>query len=104
MTCNSDSIAQKLHEELDGLIQQMSGPAGQQQSAHAAEEQLWQGMLALGRRLMQLCFTARSEAEVVYDEVAINGARYGYRGSRRRSYVSLFGEVQVARAYYWSSE
>jgi hypothetical protein len=61
-------------------------------------------MLDLGRGLMQLCFTAQHEAEVIHDEVEVNGVRDGYRGSRQRGYVSLFGEVQVARAYYWSVE
>ena len=51
-----------------------------------------------------MCFTAQSEAEVVRDVLEVNGVCYGYRGSRRRSYVSLFGEVQVARAYYWSAD
>ena len=103
MTSNNESIAQRLHEELDELIRQVSrvDTAG---TAHAAEEQLWQGMLGLGRRLMQLCFTVQHEAEVVRDVLEVNGVDYGYRGSRARSYVSLFGEVQVERAYYWSAE
>ncbi len=104
MTSNSESIAQTLHDELDELIRQVSRPGEPPQSAHAAEEQLWQGMLALGRGLMQMCFTAQSEAEVVQDVLEVNGLCYGYRGSRRRSYVSLFGEVQVTRAYYWSAD
>src|SRR3954447_19232226 len=104
MTSNSESIAQRLHEELDDLISQVSRPGGQRQSAHTAEEQLWAGMLGLGRGLMQLCFTAQHEADVIQDEVEVNGVRYGYRGSRQRGYVSLFGEVQVERAYYWSVE
>jgi hypothetical protein len=77
MTSNSESIAQKLHDELDELIRQVSRPGEPPQSAHAAEEQLWQGMLALGRGLMQLCFTAQSEAEVVRDVLEVNGVCYG---------------------------
>jgi hypothetical protein len=104
MTSNSESIAQRLHEDLDDLIRQVSRPAGQGRSAHAAEEQLWAAVLGLGRGLMQLSFTAAHEAEVIHDEVAVNGVRYGYRGPRQRDYVSLFGKVQVERAYYWSTE
>src|SRR5260221_275989 len=104
MTSNSESIAQRLHGELDMLISQVSGPAGGQQSAHAAEEQLWTGMLAMGRGLMQLCLNARSEAEVVQDVLEVQGAVYRYQGSRARGYVSLFGEVHVERAYYWSAD
>ena len=104
MTSNSESIAQRLHGELDALISQVSGPAGGQQSAHAAEEQLWTGMLEMGRGLMQLCLSARSEAEAVHDVLEMPGAVYSYQGTRARGYVSLFGEVQVERAYYWSAE
>jgi hypothetical protein len=104
MPSNSESIAYRLHEELDELIRQVSQVDEAPASAHAAEERLWQGMLVLGRGLMQLCFTAQSEAEVVQDVLEVNGVRYAYRGRRQRAYVSLFGEVQVERAYYWTAE
>lgn len=104
MTSNRESIAQRLHEELDELIRHVSEPTGAQGSAHTAEEQLWQGILALGQGLMQLCFIARSEAEAVQDVVEVNGVNYDYQRQSRRAYVSLFGEVWVERAYYWNAE
>jgi hypothetical protein len=100
MSSTIASIAQKLHRELDGLIQSMSTGEGVQSSVHAIEEQLWVGMLGLGRELMQLHFEARYEAEVVHDRVSVNGVCYAYERTSHRGYVSLFGEVQVKRAYY----
>jgi hypothetical protein len=104
MTSNSESIAQTLHGQLDELIKQVREPQGGRQSAHRAEEWLWQGMLEIGRGLMQLSFTAQSEAEQRSARIEVNGERYSYQRQSTRDYVSLFGEVQVERAYYWNGE
>ena len=40
------------------------------------------------------------EAEVVHDWISVNSVDYAYKRSSHRGYVSLFGEVQVKRAYY----
>jgi hypothetical protein len=104
MTSNSESIAQSLHGELDELIRQVSQVDGGQPSAHETEERLWQGMLALGRGLMQLRFEACSEAEVVQTVVEEKGVSYRYKWRSERGYVSLFGAVRIKRAYYVSEE
>lgn len=104
MTSKSASIGQRLHGELDALISRMSQVDGAQPSAHETEEQLWQGMLVLGRELMQLRFEAYREAEVVQDAVEVSGVSYRYKWSSERRYVSLFGEVRIKRAYYLSEE
>ena len=93
---SSESIAQRLRGELDKLIRQVRTVEGQQPSAHETEEQLWQGMLALGRELMQLRFEACREAEVIQTAVEVKGVSYAYQRCSGRSYVSLFGEVRVA--------
>jgi len=100
MSSTLASIAQKLHKELDDLIQNASIVEEMPSSVHAIEEQLWVGMLGLGRELLQLHFEARYEAEVVHDWVSVEGEWYAYQRTSHRGYVSLFGEVQVKRAYY----
>jgi hypothetical protein len=104
MSSNSKSIAQGLHGTLDKLISRVSQVEGSIVSAHDTEEQIWQVVLGLGRDLMQLRFEACSEAEVVHDQIEVQGASYAYQRSSQRGYVSLFGEVQVKRAYYLSAE
>jgi hypothetical protein len=104
MTSNSENIAHSLHGELDELIRQVSQVDGGQPSAHETEERLWQGMLALGRGLMQLRFEACSEAEEVQAAVEVQGVSYRYKWRSERRYISLFGEVRVKRAYYLSEE
>ncbi len=104
MSSNEESIAHRLHKELDGLIRQVSEVEGEQPSIRDTEEQLWTGMLGLGRGLMQLRFEARSAAEVRQDHIEVEGSRYDDQHQSRRAYVSLFGKVQVERAYYWNAE
>src|SRR5579872_482713 len=104
MSSHNESIAHRLHGELDGLIGQVSQVEGVQPSIRETEEQLWVGMLALGRRLMELRFEACSAAEVRHDEIEVKEVRYAYQRQSGRAYVSLFGEVRVERAYYWNGE
>jgi hypothetical protein len=104
MSSHNESIGHRLHGELDGLIGQVSQVDGVQPSIRETEEQLWVGMLALGRGLMQLRFEACRAAEVSHDEVEVKEVRYAYQRQSGRAYVSLFGEVRVERAYYWHAE
>lgn len=101
---SGESIAQRLHTKLDELIQDMQEVEGKAESLHETEERLWQSMLKLGRELLQLRLVACREAEVVEDEIEVNGECYAYQRRNGRVYVSLFGKVQVERAYYLSEE
>src|SRR6185369_9864271 len=101
---SSESIAQRLHTKLNDLIGEMQGVGGQAESLHETEEGLWQSMLKLGQELLQLRLVACREAEVIQDRLEVEGAWYEYQRRRGRGYVSLFGEVQVERAYYLSAE
>ena len=100
MFSNAESIAQGLKGALDGLINSVRTVEGQQPGIYETEEQLWIGLLALGRGLMQLRFEACHEAEVIYDRVEVEGENYTYQRESERAYVSLFGAVRVKRAYY----
>ncbi len=100
MSSQRESIAQSIRSELDALIDAVSNVADKQPSVHETEEQLWKGMLALGRGLMPLRFEALAEVEKVQAVIEVQGVNYDYQRPSQRAYVSLFGEVQVKRAYY----
>ena len=99
MSSNKESIAQQLHGKLDEFINTLSEVQGAQPSVHDTEEQVWDGMLVLGRGLMQLRFEACYEGEVIQDTLEVDGAEYAYQRDSERAYVSLFGAVRVKRAY-----
>lgn len=100
MSSQRESIAQSIRSEPEALIDAVSNVADKQPSVHETEEQLWASMLALGRGLMQLRFEALAEAEKVQKVIDVQGVSYDYQRRSQRAYVSLFGEVQVKRAYY----
>lgn len=104
MSSTIKSIAQSLRGELDRVIDRVSQVDGEQPSLHELEEQLWREMLKLGRGLLQLRLDACHEAEVVRSKVVIKAVTYAYERRSQRAYVSLFGAVQVRRAYYVSTE
>lgn len=85
MSSTLESIAQKLHRELDPIIQQVSTVEGVPSSVYEREEQLWVRMLGLGRHLLPMHFEAQYEAEVVHDQVRVDGVGYAYERSRQRA-------------------
>jgi hypothetical protein len=95
------SIAENVRTEIEELIELVSGKESQKKTAYEIEGQLWRGMLAVGRELMQLFFATREEQEERQKVYEADGNSYVYVGQRERSYVSLFGKVRVGRAGYW---
>ena len=57
MSPNSESIAENVREEVETLLGMVMNDGQAQLTADQVERQLWQGLLMLGRMLMQLFFT-----------------------------------------------
>jgi hypothetical protein len=87
------------------LIENVQGMAKQGQAAHEVERTLWQGVLALGRKLMQVFFDSLGDG----DEgpvVVLNDGRTVRRleEPHRRGYQSIFGPFVLERAVYGTRE
>jgi hypothetical protein len=95
------SIAKDVREELENLLEMVMDDSRERRTADEVERSLWKGVLALGRLLMQLFFTAQSEREEKHKRLEIEGISYKHEGQPTRHYVSLFGSVEVKRHYYW---
>jgi len=95
------SIAQDIRAEVEELIEMVSGESSQAKTAYEIEGELWWRMLGLARQLLQLFFAMREKQEVRHKTIEVESIGYSYIGQRKRSYVSLFGEVCVSRAGYW---
>ena len=102
MSPTSESIAENVREELETLLGKVMNGGQERVTADQVERHLWRSLLVLGRMLMQLFFTVRSEREVQRPAIEVEGGRYAHMGQPSRQYVSLFGEVEVKRHYYWS--
>lgn len=96
-----ERVAQTIRDDIEGLIESMSGEASQAKTAYEVEGELWWQVLVIGQQLLQLFFLAQATAEPQAKQLDRNGHTYPYVGQRQRRYVSLFGEVSVRRACYW---
>lgn len=96
------SIPKNIQAQMETLIEIVSGVSDEGQTADEVERDLWRNLLVMGQQLMQLFFTVRETTEERQPACEVDGVVYPYRGQRKRQYVSLFGEVTVERAYYWS--
>lgn len=102
MSPTSESIAKNVREEVETLLGMVMNDGPERRTADQVERHLWRGLLLVGRMLMQLFFTVCSEREARHKAIEVEGRRYAHMGQPSRSYVSLFGEVEVKRHYYWS--
>lgn len=99
--CNVEALS----AQLNALIENVFGMAGQHCAVHEIERALWQGVLALGRELMQAFFDGLGDG----DEgavVVLNGNRVLRRLALRhsRGYQSIFGPFALNRAVYGTRE
>lgn len=101
MSFKSESIKESIRKRTEMVIEMVSGEGAQEATADQTERRLWKAMLEIGRELMQLFFTVRSEKEAKPKVIEEGEKRYGYVDQSTRRYVSIFGEVKVERRYYW---
>jgi hypothetical protein len=101
MSFNKSSIAENIREEVENLIELVSGEGAQDSTAYQMERQLLWKMLEVGRQLMQLFFAMRAASEPRVQRLEVAGESYRYVGARVRGYVAIFGKVEVKRACYW---
>ena len=99
--CNVEAVT----GQLKALMETVHGMAEQQCAAHEVERALWQGVLALGRELMQAFFDGLGDG----DEgavVVLNGGQAVRRLEQRhrRAYQSVFGSFILERAVYGTRE
>jgi hypothetical protein len=97
-------IQQELKTDFDDIISKVSEAGNEACTAYQMERHLWQQMLKLGGRLMQLFFHASSQA-AQRDEVYTGaGQRIPYHSDRKRKYVSIFGELSISRPYFYHAQ
>lgn len=101
MPHNSTDMIHNAREEFDHLLAYLRGQAQEGATAYQVERDLFKQLLALGRMLLRLFFALcaqRSAQEVVH---ADTGERLPVHRHTRRRYVSLFGEIELERPYFW---
>ncbi|MBI4748557.1 MAG: ISKra4 family transposase [Acidobacteria bacterium] len=90
--------AQTIFENLVRYSQRAEG------TVEETENAIFKEVLKLGRALLQQSVTARMEEERIEPIEVEGGKEIPYHGQRSYRYVSIFGEIEVERAYFWSEE
>ncbi len=105
MTSNLLSmIQQELKMDFDEIISKVSEAGNEACTAYHMEHHLWQQMLKLGGRLMQLFFEAGSQAAQRDEVFTEEGQRIPYHCDRKRRYFSIFGDLSIRRPYFYHKE
>jgi hypothetical protein len=89
----------------DGFEQILRDLRGEAQALelHEVERRIYRALLPLGRTLMR-GFLAHKGTGYAGPRVTRNEREYQYHSTKSRSYLSIFGGLEIRRAYYWGSE
>jgi hypothetical protein len=97
MTSTTDPIIAQVRAEVAGLLELVTGPASQQQSAATVELAIFRELLKLGGMLLGLFFAARGAERPAGPVLSEAGTELRYHDRRRTSYFSIFGKLAVWR-------
>lgn len=100
---NHEKMILEAQAEFKGILDYVQGEA-QEQQLHEVERGIFRRLLLLGLKLLQLFFTVRGTG---YRGKAIKnreGMRLGYHSDKTRGYFSIFGKLNISRAYYWEKD
>jgi hypothetical protein len=101
MPHNSTDMIHNARQEFDHLLGYLRGQADRGATAYQVECSLFTHLLALGRMLLGLFFALcaeRSARQGVHDEA---GHRLALHSWKARRLVSIFGEIDLERPYFW---
>jgi hypothetical protein len=103
MTFNSHSIIHDIREELERLIDFVSGEQAQTATADHIERSLFREMLKLGAKLLLLFFVVRAQ-ECSREPIQMeDGQELPYHSEKKRIYSSIFGKIPFWRPYFYET-
>lgn len=96
----SDTSAAQAERSLAGLIQALRSPEWQALDLHVVERRLFAEVLELGALLLRVFLerkgTGRSR------RIQAGETTIPYHSQKTRRYLSVFGTLEIERAYFWS--
>lgn len=102
MALNTTSIVPQLRQDFEALIAYVSGAEGAKQDVYQVELHLFRQLLALGAALLKLFFRTRA-AQRPETPTTPEGSAMRYHSRRSIRYISIFGELWLARHYFTAS-
>ncbi len=97
----STALEVEAKDELERLLEWNRQDA-QSLDLHEVERGLFKRLIALGLTLL-LCHLAKRGTGKGGGEVLRDGVPLPYHSTLSRTYLSIFGKLEIARAYYWKT-
>jgi hypothetical protein len=104
MTIHSTQIIQEVRAEFEQMLDFVTNDAAYQTTADQMERGIFQRLLRLGRQLLLLFFTLRSQQSSRAPVTTRAGVCLPYHRDTQRTYVSIFGELPIWRPYFYKAQ
>jgi len=94
-----DQKIAKCREQFEELLAKVIKPG--RETLDAVEQSTFAGLLEVGRVLLETRVTAEAAQDQASEVMVPSGQKVPYHSDKSVPYRSLFGEIEVKRAYYW---
>lgn len=101
MTSNSQVIIQDVRAEFEKMLAYVTDEQARTATADATERGLFKMLMQMGLKLLTLFFAMRSENASRETLQTREGKELYYHRDTKRRYVSIFGELQLRRPYFY---
>jgi hypothetical protein len=88
-------------QEFDQILDSLHAQATAESTAYQVERDLFARLLALGRLLLEIFFAHCARRSAQQDRVGDEGRELRLHSWKARRYISVFGETQIERPYFW---
>jgi hypothetical protein len=101
MTSNSQVIIQDVRAEFEKMLAYVTDEQARRASADTTERGLFKMLIEMGLKLLTLFFAMRSENASRETLKTREGKELYYHRDTKRRYVSIFGELELMRPYFY---
>ena len=102
MSFNSTQMIREVRADFERLLDLATGSKARTATLDQMERSLFRQLLRLGRKLLQLFLTNRLQAESHAPQWGQHRQRLPYHSQKTVDYFSIFGKVEVTRAYFYT--
>lgn len=103
MSFNSTQIIHEVRADFERLVDMVTEPQARSATLDQMERSLFRQLLRLGRKLLQLFLTSRLQTESHAPQWGKHRHRLPYHSQKTVDYFSIFGKVEVTRAYFYAA-
>jgi len=101
MTFNSQVIIQDVRADFEKMLAYVTGEQARTATADATERGLFKMLIEMGLKLLTLFFVMRSQNASRETLKTADGSELYYHRDTKRRYVSIFGELDFTRPYFY---